>query len=150
MVIRRYRRADCEPIIELFYQTVHTVNRQDYTPDQLDVWAAKQMDMEEWDRTLSAHYSLVAEEGGVILGFGDIARDGYLDRLYVHKDHQNRGIATALCDRLERVVKTKDITTYASITARPFFEKRGYKILRINQVERKGVRLTNYLMKKDF
>lgn len=150
MVYRKYRPSDCEKIAELFYQTVHSVNQKDYTPEQLDAWATGQVDLVQWNRTLSDHYTVVAEEDGVILGFGDIAEDGYLDRLYVHKDHQGQGIATALCDRLERTVGAQSIATYASITARPFFEKRGYQTVKPNQVERNGVRLTNYLMKKDF
>ena len=148
MVYRKYRPSDCEKIAELFYQTVHSVNQKDYTPEQLDAWATGQVDLVQWNRTLSDHYTVVAEEDGVIMGFGDMAEDGYLDRLYVHKDHQGQGIATALCGRLERAVGAQSITTYASITARPFFEKRGYKTVKPNQVERNGVRLTNYLMEK--
>lgn len=69
-----------------------------------------------------AHHSLVAEEDGVTVGFADMDADGYLDRLYVHKDYQGRGVATALCDALEQAVQCEAYTTHASITARPFFE----------------------------
>lgn len=41
-----------------------------------------------------------------------------LARLYVHKDCQGRGIATAICDALEQDGET--FTTHASITARSF------------------------------
>ena len=37
----------------------------------------------------------------------------------------------------------------ASITAKPFFERRGYKAVKEQQVERKGVLLTNYVMIKE-
>ena len=73
---------------------------------------------------------------------------GYLDRLYVHKDQQRQGIATAICDALESVSVVNIFTTHASITARPFFEKRGYAVIKEQQVERRGVKLTNYIMKK--
>ena len=72
---------------------------------------------------------------------------GYLDRLYVHADMQKKGIAAAICDALERTVKGK-IVTHASITARPFFEKRGYTVIKEQQVERQGVLLTNFVMEK--
>ena len=75
---------------------------------------------------------------------------GYLDRLYVHKDYQKKGIASALCDRLEENCAAAYFTTHASITARPFFEKRGYRVMKEQQVVRKGVKLTNYVMKKIF
>lgn len=148
MEIRTYQPADCKEMAELFYQTVHTVNAKDYTQPQLDAWATGQVDLEQWNRSFLAHLSLVAVEDGAIVGFGDMASDGYLDRLYVHADHQGRGIATALCDRLEQAVQSP-LTTHASITARPFFEKRGYAVIKEQTVERQGVALTNFVMIKE-
>ena len=147
MRIRLYRPSDCGAMAALFYDTVHKVNAADYTPAQLDAWASGQVDLAAWDRSFREHYSLVAEENGVLLGFGDITLKGYLDRLYVQSGHQRQGVATALCDRLEQAVKGA-ITTHASITARPFFEKRGYAVVRRQQVERRGVLLTNFVMEK--
>ena len=148
MTIRRYRSEDCRRLTELFYDTVHSVNARDYAPEQLDAWAIGQPDLEAWDRSLHAHESFVAEENGVIIGFGDIDQSGYLDRLFVDKDHQGRGVATALCDALEAAVRAEHYTTHASITARPFFEKRGYHVVRQQRVERQGVFLTNFVMEK--
>lgn len=149
MWIRRYEPEDLGQITALFYDTVHAVNAADYAPEQLDAWADGAPDLDRWNGSLLAHHSLVAVEGrDLIVGFGDIDGTGYLDRLYVHKDRQGRGIATALCDRLERAVDAPVITTHASITARPFFKGRGYRVLREQRVERHGVRMTNYVMEK--
>ena len=148
MEIRRYCRQDVEALAQLFYNTVHTINARDYTAAQLNVWATGQVDLEQWDRSLQAHFSLVAVEDGTIVGFGDIDPTGYLDRLYVHADHQGKGVATAICDQLEQAVAGK-ITTHASITARPFFEKRGYQAVKKQQVERQGILLVNYVMEKE-
>lgn len=149
MWIRRYEPGDLWQVTALFYDTVHAVNAADYAPEQLDAWADGAPDLDRWNGSLLAHHSLVAVEGrDLIVGFGDIDGTGYLDRLYVHKDRQGLGIATALCDRLERAVDAPVITTHASITARPFFEGRGYRVLREQRVERHGVRMTNYVMEK--
>lgn len=59
--------------------------------------------------------------GERIVGFGDIAASGYLDRLYVHKDWQGMGVATVLCDKLEQAVAEARIVSHISITAKPFF-----------------------------
>lgn len=147
MKIRKYRRSDCRELTELFYNTVHTVNAKDYTREQLDVWATGKVDLEKWDLSLQEHYSIVAVENHMIAGFGDIDKTGYLDRLYVHADCQRNGIATAICDQLEQAVEA-DITTHASVTARPFFEKRGYKVVKEQQVERQGIYLANFVMVK--
>ena len=148
MTIRKYRSADCKELAQLFYQTVHTVCRKDYTQEQLDAWAPGPVDLERWDRSFREHYSVVAVEGEQVIGFGDIDKTGYLDRLYVHADHQGKGVATAICNELEQAV-AGNVTTHASITARPFFEQRGYKVVKRQEVERQGILLTNFVMEKD-
>lgn len=148
MELRRYRQADCEEVLRLFYETVHRVNARDYTPQQLAVWATGREDAEAWNRSLSAHATWVAVDGKEIVGFGDMDPTGYLDRLYVHKDHQGRGIATAICDALEAEVDCGLFYTHASITARGFFEGRGYRVVEQRQVWRQGICLTNFRMEK--
>lgn len=149
--LRGYCPADLDALGQLFYETVHTVNAADYTPEQLNAWAPGAIDRARWDRTLTEHFTRIAQIGNQIVGFGDLADDGYLDRLYVHRDFQHCGIATALCDALEERARSQGILvveTHASITARPFFEKRGYRAIREQQVERAGVRMTNYVMER--
>ena len=145
MMIRKYQPSDCPRLAELFYQTVHEVNKQDYTKEQLNAWASREVDLDAWNRSFLEHYTLIAVEEGEILGFGDIDKTGYLDHLYVHKDHQREGIASGLCDKLEAHVPG-NIRTHASITAKPFFQKRGYKVTKEQQVERQGILLTNFVM----
>lgn len=146
--VRAYRSADCESLAELFYQTVHTVNAKDYTREQLAVWATGTVDLERWDASFLEHETLVAVAGERIVGFGDIDASGYLDRLYVHKDWQGMGVATALCDRLEQAVAADRIVSHVSITAKPFFLQRGYVVKKEQQVVREGIFLTNCVMEK--
>ena len=148
MLIREYQSSDCKELAELFYDTVHRVNARDYTKEQLDVWATGQVDLEKWNQTLKEHYSVVVVEDNAVVGFGDIDRTGYLDRLFVHSDYQGKGIATAICNQLESAIPGC-IITHASITAKPFFEKRGYRVIKEQQVERQGIFLTNFVMEKE-
>ncbi len=146
--LRRYRTSDCAGILRLFYDTVHTVNRKDYTEEQVEAWAPREQDQEQWNRSFLEHFTVIAVVEGRIAGFGDIDETGYLDRLYVHRDHQRCGIGTAICDTLERAAGAEKIRTHASVTARPFFEKRGYRLVKEQSVKRRGVTLTNYVMEK--
>ena len=148
LVLRPYRSEDCGEMAELFYETVHSVNAADYAPEQLDAWASGEADLSAWDASFRAHHTLVAEMEGQMAGFADMDGGGYLDRLYVHRDFQGQGIATALCDALEAACPCARYTTHASITARPFFLARGYRVVRVQQVERRGVKLTNFVMEK--
>ncbi|APQ97442.1 GNAT family N-acetyltransferase [Clostridium botulinum] len=151
MNIRMYQLEDCREIVELFYNTVHSINSRDYNSAQLDVWAPKEIDIVSWDKSFSQHCSIVAEESDVIIGFGDLDATGYFDRLYVHKDYQGIGVATTIANELERYAQENHIsivTTNASITAKPFFEKRGYEVIKEQFVERNGQFLKNFIMKK--
>ena len=153
MRLRRYRAQDLPALAQLFYDTVHTVNARDYDEGQLNAWAPGEIDEPRWRETLAAHFSLVAEkEAGGVLGFADLDEAaGYLDRLYVRAAHQGQGVGAALCDALEaraRRVGRRVVTTHASITARPFFEARGYRARCARQVERDGVTLVNFAMEK--
>lgn len=135
-------------LTELFYQTVHSVNTKDYTKEQLDVWATGTVDLKEWDKSFLEHHTVVAVRNNEIVGFGDIDNSGYLDRLFVHKDHQREGIASEICDELEHWAGRNKITTHSSITARPFFEHRGYRVIQKQTVIRNGIALMNYIMEK--
>ena len=148
MKIRKYRQSDCKVLAELFYNTVHTVNAKDYAEEQLNAWANGQTDLEKWNLSLQEHYSIVAVENGIIVGFGDIDKSGYLDRLFVHEGYQGQGIGTAICDQLEQAV-AGNITTHSSITAKPFFEKRGYKVIKEEKAERRGILITAFVMEKE-
>ncbi|MFW2488728.1 GNAT family N-acetyltransferase [Clostridium chromiireducens] len=151
MNIRLYKTADCEEIIKLFYETVHSINAGDYTKSRLKAWAPKQIDITEWDKSFSKDYTIVVENSGKILGFANLDHTGYFDKLFVHKDHQGQGIATMIANELEKYSQENDIrviTVEASITAKPFFEKRGYFTVKQQEVERKGQLLTNFIMKK--
>ena len=148
MVIREYNTGDLSEIYRLFYETVHSVNLKDYTRAQADAWAPFDYDREKWNNSLIENYCVVASENNTITGFGDIDESGYLDRLYVHRDFQNRGIATAICDELESHLEGNIIRVHASVTAKPFFEKRNYIVIKEQFVKRNEILLKNFIMIK--
>lgn len=152
MKLRKYKSSDCLVFAQLFYDTVHTINAEDYSQTQLDVWATGNVNISAWDKSFLEHNTLVAEENGIIVGFGDMDNSGYIDLLYVYKDYQRKGIATDIVTKLEQEASIENISsfsTYASITAKPFFENHGYRALHKNIVVREGVELINYYMKKN-
>lgn len=146
--IRPYRPEDCLALTQLFYQTVRRVNLGDYTQAQVEAWAPAPPEQQRWAAMLLHHESWVAEQDGEILGFATLDGD-YFDHLFVRWDRQGQGIAKALAQVLEDRVWAKgceQIRVHASITARPFFEKRGYRLVKEQQVERNGQKLTNFVM----
>ena len=152
--IMRFKESDVEEIVSLFYGTVHSVNLRDYTQAELNAWAPreeKELKINAWSISLSQNISFVAKVDDQVVGFADLTYDGHLDRLYVHKDYQGQGIASTLVDKLESEAKKLnlfEIDTEASITAKPFFEHKGFNLVCSQTVKRKGVNLTNYKMIK--
>ncbi|MEG2338126.1 MAG: GNAT family N-acetyltransferase [Clostridium sp.] len=151
MIIRSYNEADLDKVINLFYNTVHSINIRDYSQEQVNAWAPETIDKIKWGESLLSNYSLVVEVNSQVVGFGDLEDKGYLDRLYVHKDYQGIGVGTMICNYLEEEARSqghKSIEAHGSITAKPFFTSRGYNIIKEQQVEVKGVYMTNFIMVK--
>ncbi|MQR94539.1 GNAT family N-acetyltransferase [Fictibacillus phosphorivorans] len=155
MKIAKYKETDTEEIIKLFYETVHTVNAKDYSLLELDAWVSfheLQSKVKSWKESFLNNITFVARNLDGIVGFCNLTFSGHLDRLYVHKDYQRQGIASALVNMIEseaRKLNVLSIDTDASITAKVFFEQRGYQVVSLQHVVRKGVTLINYKMTKN-
>lgn len=105
-----------------------------------------------WNQFFLKHHTVVAEINGNMIGFGDMDDTGYLDRPYVYKDCQAQGVATAIVNELEKQALLHGVslfTTYAFITAKPFFEKSGYHVACENIVVCSNMELANCKMQKN-
>lgn len=143
--------TDNKSMVQLFYNTVHTVSAKDYTEKQISVWAPDSIDVDTWCRPFAEDDTLIAEERGKIIGFVNMDNTGYIDRLYVHSDYQGQGIASMLIRQVESLAQRKSLSELranVSITARPFFLSLGYREVHENIVTRNGVSLINYTMIK--
>ncbi len=152
--LRSLEDRDVAEVMELFHDTVHGVNIRDYTGEQADAWAppVSQLSEDAWKASFLGRHAVVAEADGRILGFCDVTPDGYLDRFYVHSLHQREGIGSLMYEDAEAFCRSrglKEMTVHASITALPFFLSRGYGIIKEQTVERRGISLKNFSMKKD-
>ncbi len=146
--IEKYKEKYYYEVISLFYNTIHSINIKDYSKKQVDVWASKNIDIKKFNKSLLENFSIVAIKNDMIVGFGDINIEGYLDRLYVHKNYQRKGIGTLICDNLEKNISYRKIITHSSITAKPFFKSRNYIIIKKQYVKRNNIYLKNYVMEK--
>jgi putative acetyltransferase len=149
--IRRATTNDADLLAALYRNTITTINRHDYNEEQVAAWAGRSSRTESLLQRIRDQYFLVAETNSVISGFASITQTGYLDMLFVHKDYQRQGIASLLYDALEIFAASshaREITAEVSITARPFFEKKGLVVYEGQQVDIDGVLLTNFKMRK--
>jgi putative acetyltransferase len=149
--IRAYASADAGAVAELFRASVRGLAACDYTPSQLRAWAPDVIDDREFGERCRRKSTWVAEIDGRIAGFSDLAPDGHVDMLYVHPDFARRGVAWALLGRVEEAARAADMRrlyTEASITARPVFEKAGFRVIVPQTVTVRGETMMNYRMER--
>lgn len=148
--IRPYDKNDEDQIEPLVRETIYSINVRDYSIEQVQVWA-DQAKKNRLNRPLENSYAYVAVYNKKIVGFGDIDKKGYLDRLYVHKDFQRQGIARQLLKTLEARAKElglNEISVDVSLTAKSFFLANGYRINEACIVSINNISLSFYRMCK--
>ncbi len=152
MTIRNYRPEDAEALIGLFRGTVRQVNLGDYSSDQVAAWAPEDIDAAEWAERQARNRTLVAELDGEIAGFAELQDGARIHMLFVHKDYQGRGVASALLGRMEDMARRSGVerlSSDVSITARPFFTRRGFAVVSPQTVLLRGQEFSNFRMAKD-
>ncbi|MCT3761894.1 GNAT family N-acetyltransferase [Elizabethkingia anophelis] len=151
MEIRVAEKNDLSTIQRMCADTIAAVCSTDYNQDQIEVWISGIENTPHWNDNLLGQYILVAEYDGEITGFISLKDGYYIDYLYIHADYQHQGIAKRLYKAIEEkalLEKQSLLMADVSITAKPFFERIGFKIIRQQQVKLKGIELTNYKMEK--
>lgn len=152
MTIRPAKISDLPAIQSLFIETIKSTCKKDYGDDQIRCWASSVKNIARWEEKLIKQYFLVAELDKKIIGFASLENGSYLDFMYVSKDHLRKGIATTLYNQIENEAKNKGsnfIDSDVSITAKPFFQKMGFLLLKETQNLIDGVEIINYKMRKE-
>lgn len=149
IIVREYQLGDEQQIAKLFYETVHHINRQDYSKEQLNAWAPANIDVQKWQEKFSNSFAYVAidKNSNKIVGFADLKKDGLLDHGYVDKDHQRQGIGSMLLKIREnkaRQLGLKKVFANISVTAKQFFIYHGYSVGEANVVSLRGMNFVNY------
>jgi putative acetyltransferase len=151
IMIEDYRDDMLAQLMQLFYDTVHTVNAKDYNPEQLERWAPSTPDVVSWKQRLKNNVCKVAVVNNTIAGFAELSDDAHVDTMYVHKDYQGRGVAKQLMNELLQLATQRGyevLTTESSITAKPLFEYFGFEVARVKKKLHNGKEFINYKMTK--
>jgi putative acetyltransferase len=152
MKVRPYEEADLESVVRLFTASVHGLAADHYDAKERAAWAPESPDLEAWRSKLGKLDVLVAEgDDGKLLGFIGCEGDGHVDLLFTAPEHARKGVASGLYQGAEAQLATSGVMTlYAevSLVARPFFESQGFQLVKKQVVERAGVPLTRFAMRK--
>lgn len=149
MEVRKLKEGEERELWELFYNTIHNVNSRDYTENQIEAWAPSDFDLNIAIKKFRDIDPFVAIKNGRVVGYGDIQPDGLIDHFYCHHELQRQGVGSALFSAIENEAKKKGIPemySNVSITARPFFEAKGFSVEKEQILKVRGQQLINYRM----
>lgn len=151
MIFSKAQISDLQEMQKLYADTIKMVCRNDYDLLQIEAWVSTVNNTERWIDIINTQFALLAIIANQIVGYGTLKDGNYIDFFYIHKDFQRQGIADKILTELEIEAKnrsSKTITSDVSITAKPFFEKKGFIVKAEQKNIRSGVELINYKMEK--
>lgn len=150
-LIRLYADADAPAIAQIYFDAVHIGTAAHYDADQRRAWAGEAPRPDKWRDRLQGMTVFVAEEAGTVTGFMSIDATGFLDLAFVAPGAAGQGVGGALYRHVEAVARDLGATRLhaeISLAARPFFERRGWRVIRRQSIARAGICLTNFQMEK--
>ena len=136
---------------ELFLDTVLHVNIADYSKEQVQDWASGGESIERWNKLFSEHQYWLSEHDEKVVGFISCNLSGLIHSLFVSKDFQGKGVAKLLLHTVENYAIQNNIRTLTadvSITAKPFFESKGFVVEAEQLAQANQLKLKNFKMKK--
>jgi putative acetyltransferase len=149
--LRPFLAADTPILAAIFVASVEELTGDDYSEAQQQAWASAADDEEQFGQRLASELTLIATLQNSPVGFASLKGTGHIDMLYVHPGAVGQGVASMLCDALEKLAGSrgaKSLSVDASDNAQEFFLKRGYVGKQRNTVTVNGEWLANTTMEK--
>jgi putative acetyltransferase len=149
--LRPYLAADTPILAAIFVAAIDELAGEDYSEAQQEAWASAADDEEKFGKRLAGELTLVATLQNSPVGFAALKGADHIDMLYVHPGAVGQGVASMLCEALEKLAGgrgARKLTVDASDNAQGFFQKRGYVPMQRNTVTVNGEWLANTTMQK--
>ena len=149
--LRPFLGEDTPVLAAIFVAAIEQLTGDDYNEAQQQAWAGAADDEEQFGKRLAGELTLIATLQNSPVGFASLKGADHIDMLYVHPGAAGQGVASMLCDALEKLAGGRgatSLTVDASDNAQPFFAKRGYVAKQRNSVTVNGEWLANTTMQK--
>ncbi len=151
MTLRPYADTDLRAIVALFTASVHDLAAGQYDAEQCEAWAPRAPDLQHWQQRLQVLNVMIAEAGSELAGFIGYGSNGHIDLLFTAPAAARSGVATALYRHAEqqlRDLSIHELWTEASLLAKPFFAHHGFIVEAEQTVQRNGVSLRRFAMRR--
>ncbi|NHM33882.1 GNAT family N-acetyltransferase [Neobacillus terrae] len=157
MFIREMSQSDIESVREIAAATWRDTYST-FIPEEIQDKVLKDAySNDEMDNRFKSYTNLVAESNKEIIGYaffsGDLShKDAFLESLYVHPNHQGKGVGKELLLRALQKFKepsTLTLTVYKGNPNISFYEGQGFKVIKENKGDFFGHPVVFTIMKKD-
>jgi putative acetyltransferase len=149
--IREFQKSDAHDLWKLQFQTIRDFCIRDYSLEQLEVWAPEKYEPDVWLKRISGIKPFVAIVNDRTAGYADLQEDGYIDHFYCAKAFIGKGVGGQLMSHILALAQERKIYrlySHVSITAKPFFERYGFNVVKPQLVNVSGVDLRNFVMER--
>jgi putative acetyltransferase len=149
--LRPFLAEDTPVLAAIFAASIEELTGEDYNQAQQEAWISAADDEEQFGKRLASELTLIATLQNSPVGFAALKGADHIDMLYVHPGASGQGVASMLCEALEKLAGgrgAKTLTVDASDNATEFFAKRGYVAKQRNTVTVNGEWLANTTMQK--
>jgi putative acetyltransferase len=151
LALRPFLAADTPILAAIFVAAIEELTGDDYSEAQQEAWAGAADDEEQFGKRLAGELTLIATLQNSPVGFAALKGADHIDMLYVHPSAVRQGVASMLCEALEKLAGgrgAKSLSVDVSDNAQEFFSKRGYIAMQRNTVTVNGEWLANTTMQK--
>ena len=150
--IRKYRPSDAPSLARIFRDAVRKTGLRCYSAAQVAAWASRAATPDEVNaRCTDGRTVFVVEIDGRPESFIDLQENGHIDMMFCAPEYTGQGLAAQLFAILEQEARRRGLARLhveASEVAKPFFERRGFTLVRRNDFMIEGVAIHNYHMEK--
>lgn len=149
--IRRLREGEEFALFEIYYSAIHLIASHDYSPEQVEAWAPRDLDPDLWRSRIREINPFVAELNGDPIGYADVQSTGYIDHFFVSGRHARMGVGSMLMRHVLSEASQRgltELTSDVSRTAQPFFKRFGFEVVEQRVNELRGVIIPNALMRR--
>ena len=150
--IRRYLPGEEKALQQIYFEATRRSNSKDYTPEQIERWVAKHADLAEWTSRLVERNPFVAVIDRRPIAFGELEVNGHIDFFYCHPDWEGKGAGSGLMRAITaeaHKLGLKALHTEVSVTAEPFFTKKGFQTVEERVPVICGAPAKQFIMRKD-
>jgi putative acetyltransferase len=148
---RSYQASDIAALAAVYREAVLGIGPLRYDAAQVSAWASYPEDLTDFAEQFTTGLTLVAEDAGRPVGFGQLDPADKIAFLYCSPSHSRQGIASRIYRALESEARCRHqryLFTDASRISRPLFETFGFAVVAAEEVVRHGVAIERFHMRK--